>query len=75
MRTAHFLAVIRQEGDGYVALWTELDIASEASTVEEARLMLKEAVELFLECASEEETGWQAVGGPCYIVPMECTVA
>lgn len=74
MRTVHFTALIEQEGDGYVALCPELDIASEGDTVEEARLMLKEAVELFFECASEEEIG-RRMGGQCYIVPMECTIA
>jgi len=74
MRTVHFTALIEQEGDGYVALCPELDIASEGDTVEEARMMLKEAVELFFECASEEEIA-RRTGGECYIVPMECTIA
>lgn len=39
----------------YVALCPELDIASQGATVEEAKLNLKEAIELFLEEASEEE--------------------
>ncbi len=74
MRTVYFTAVIEQEGDGYVALCPELDIASEGHTVEEARLMLKEAVELFFECASEKEIG-RRMGGQRCIVPMECTLA
>lgn len=55
MRKIHFTASIEREGDGYVALSPELDIASEGHTVDEARRMLQEAVELFFECASEEE--------------------
>ena len=47
MRTIHFTAVIEREGNGYVALCPDLDIASQGDTVEEARTMLKEAVELF----------------------------
>ena len=39
----------------YVALCPELDIASQGETVEEAKKNLTEAVELFLEDASEDE--------------------
>jgi len=74
MRRVHFTAFIEREGDGYTALCPELDVASEGRTVEEARLMLKEAVELFLECASEEEIQ-RRTSGERYIVPMECDIA
>lgn len=50
-----FTAVIEKEGDGYISLCPELDIASQGETVEEASENLKEAVELFLETASEKE--------------------
>ena len=50
-----FTAVIEHEGDGYVALCPELDIASQGSPIEEARTNLVEAVELFLETASAAE--------------------
>ena len=50
-----FTAVIEREDDSYVALCPELDIASQGSNVEEARLNLKEAIELFFESASPEE--------------------
>lgn len=50
-----FTAVIEREGQGYVALCPELDIASQGDTVEEARTNLKEAVELFFEHASAAE--------------------
>ncbi len=42
-------AVITQEGDIFVSLCPELDIASQGKTVEEALGNLKEAVELYLE--------------------------
>jgi predicted RNase H-like HicB family nuclease len=50
-----FTAVIEREGDGYVALCPELDVASQGDTIEEARRNLAEAVELFLEVAAPEE--------------------
>jgi predicted RNase H-like HicB family nuclease len=40
-------AIIEREGDGYVALCPELDIASQGETIEEARHNLREALELF----------------------------
>ena len=48
-------AIIEKEGDGYVSLCPELDIASQGTTIEEARNHLIEALELFFECASPSE--------------------
>jgi predicted RNase H-like HicB family nuclease len=48
-------AVIEREGDGYVALCPEVDVASQGDTIEEARANLQEAVELFFEVAGEAE--------------------
>jgi len=48
-------ALIEREGDGYVSLCPELDIASQGETVEKARDNLREALELFFESASPEE--------------------
>jgi predicted RNase H-like HicB family nuclease len=48
-------AIIEREDDGYVALCPELDIASEGSSIEEARANLVEALSLFFETASESE--------------------
>lgn len=48
-------AVIEREKNGYVSLCPELDIASQGDSVEQARDNLKEAIELFFECASSEE--------------------
>lgn len=48
-------AIIEREGDGYVALCPELDIASQGDSVEGAKANLQEAVELFFETASPAE--------------------
>lgn len=48
-------ALIHREDDVYVALCPELDIASQGASIEEARDNLREALELFLECASPDE--------------------
>ena len=48
-------AIIERDGDYYVALCPELDIASQGDTLTEARDNLIEAVELFFEVASAEE--------------------
>lgn len=74
MTTIQITALIERECDRFVAFCPQLDIASQGDTVEEARAMLKEAVELFFECAGEEEIR-NRTGGECYIVPMECTIA
>ena len=50
-----YTAILEKEGDMYVSLCPELDVASQGATVEEATANLKEAVELFLECADPEE--------------------
>ena len=48
-------AVIHREKDGFVALCPELDVASQGATIETARDNLREALELFFECASPGE--------------------
>lgn len=55
MKRTQLTAVIEREGDGYVSLCPELDIASQGYTVQEAQANLKEAVELFLETADASE--------------------
>jgi predicted RNase H-like HicB family nuclease len=40
-------AIIEREGNGYVALCPELDVASQGDNIEQARENLKEALELF----------------------------
>ena len=48
-------AIIEREGDGYVSVCPELDIASQGDSIEQARDNLREALELFFETASPEE--------------------
>ncbi len=45
-------AIIEREEGGYVSLCLEFDIASQGDTIEEARLNLQKALELFFETAS-----------------------
>ena len=54
-KTQQFTAVIERDGAGYVSLCPELDIASQGREVQEAHSNLAEAIQLFLECASESE--------------------
>lgn len=53
--TRQLTALIEREGDGYVSLCPEVDIASQGKTIEEARENLREALELFFQTASPEE--------------------
>jgi predicted RNase H-like HicB family nuclease len=55
MKHVQLTAIIEREGDGYVSLCPELDIASQGQTIEEARKNLQEAVELFYETADPTE--------------------
>ena len=48
-------AIVEREGDGYVALCQEVDVASQGDTVAEARDNLAEALTLFFETASAGE--------------------
>lgn len=47
--------IIEREGDGYVSLCPQIDIASQGDSVEQARNNLIEAIELFFETASPNE--------------------
>ncbi len=66
-------AIIEKEGDGYVALCPELDIASQGSTIEQARDNLKEALELFFEAASPEEIR-NRLHGDVFVTQVEVAV-
>jgi len=48
-------AIIEAEGDGYVSLCPELDIASQGDSITEARDNLQEALGLFFETTSPQE--------------------
>ncbi len=67
-------AIIRKEDGGYFALCPEIDIASQGDTIEEAKGNLKEAVELFFECASKEEID-DRYGQESYVSALEVEVA
>ena len=48
-------AIVEREGDGYVSLCPQLDIASQGDTVADARENLIEALTLFFESCSVGE--------------------
>ena len=54
-KNLQFTAILEKEGNGYVSLCPELDIASQGDTLEQAKANLKEAIELFFEHASAKE--------------------
>ncbi len=54
-KTRQLTGIIEREGNGYVALCPELDLASQGDTIEEARKNLLEALELFFEAADPSE--------------------
>jgi predicted RNase H-like HicB family nuclease len=66
-------AIIEREGNGYVALCPELDIASQGDSIEQARNNLREALELFFESASQEEVK-QRLHGEIYVTQLEVAV-
>jgi predicted RNase H-like HicB family nuclease len=72
--TRQFTAIIEPEGDGFVALCPELDIASQGESVETARANLQEALELFFETASPEEIK-QRLRTDVYVTRVEVAVA
>ncbi len=55
MSIRQFTAILEKDEDWFVALCPELDIASQGTTLEEARFNLAEAIELFFEVASPTE--------------------
>jgi predicted RNase H-like HicB family nuclease len=65
-----FTAIVEREGDGYVALCPELDVASQGASVEEATHNLREAVELFLETADPNEIE-QRLHGEIFITRLD----
>lgn len=67
-------AIIEREDDMYVALCPELDIASQGNSIESARDNLQEAIELFFETASPEETK-ERLHGEIFITQVEVAIA
>ena len=73
MQTHQVTALIEREGDGYVALCPELDIASQGQTVEEAKQNLREALELFFETADAVELQ-DRLRSEVYVTRLEVTI-
>ncbi len=65
--------LIEREGDGYVSLCPELDLASQGQTIEEARRNLVEALELFFETADPSEIQ-QRMRTEVYVTSIEVAV-
>lgn len=63
-------AIIEREGDGYVALCAELDVASQGDSVEQARANLVEALTLFFETADPSEVR-RRLKGDVFITRVE----
>ena len=66
-------AIIEREGETYVALCPEVDIASQGASVSEARSNLKEALELFYEAASDTEVQ-RRLHSEIYVTNVEVAV-
>ena len=72
-KNLQFTAIIEREGDGYVSLCPELDIASQGASIEQAKSNLKEAIELFFEYASRKEID-QRLHEEVFITRLEVAV-
>ena len=66
-------AIIEREGDGYVSFCPEVDVASQGDTVDEARVNLREALELFFETASPEEIK-ERVHSEVYVTQLKVAI-
>ena len=66
-------AIIEREDDGFVALCPQLDIASQGSSVEDARANLIEALTLFFETADKSEVV-RRLHGEVFITQIEVPV-
>ena len=72
MPTNSYTAVVEKEGKLYAALCPELDVASQGTTIEDATTNLKEAVELFLECADPSEVA-ERLSSDIWVTHIEAT--
>lgn len=71
--TRQLTAIIERDGDAYVALCPQVDVASQGDTVDEARNNLREALELFFETASPEEIRTR-LNSEVYVTQVEVAV-
>lgn len=69
----HLTAIVQSDPPGFGALCPEIDVASQGDTIEQALANLREAVELFYECASPSEVSARE-GGEIYITQLEVSV-
>ncbi len=74
MTTARMTAIFEREGDGYVALCPQVDVASQGDTIEEATANLREALELFFETAGPEEVK-RRMKSEVYVTQLEVAIA
>lgn len=74
MTTRQLTALIEREGDGYVSLCPEVDVASQGDTVEDAKRNLQEALELFFETASPAEIA-ERLPGEVYVTSVNVAIA
>lgn len=56
-RAMFFSALIKRDGDWFVARCMEVDVTSQGKTVEEAKANLKEAIELYIE-SFRDDISW-----------------
>lgn len=68
-----FTAVITKEENWHVAHCIELGVVSQGKTIEEAKINLKEAVELYLESFGTEDV--PETQGEVVLYPLEVTVS
>lgn len=66
-------AIIEREDNGFVALCPELDIASQGSSVEEAKANLVEALTLFFEAVEPSEIA-RRFQGEVFVTQVEVPV-
>jgi predicted RNase H-like HicB family nuclease len=66
-------AIIGREDDEFVALCPELDVASQGSSIEDARTNLVEALTLFFETADQSEIT-RRLRGEVFITQVEVPV-
>jgi predicted RNase H-like HicB family nuclease len=73
MQPLRLTAIIEREDGGFVSLCPELDIASQGSSIEEARANLVEALSLFFETADKSEVAAR-FHGEIFVTQVEIPV-
>jgi predicted RNase H-like HicB family nuclease len=67
-------AIIERDGDAFTALCPEVDVATQGTSIANARDNLREALELFFETASPEEIR-ERMHDEVYVTAVEVAVA